>query len=240
VGVLLGVSVLAGSSAAPGAALPAVTGSGAVGSAPEVVTLGDSVPAGSACGCTPFPELYAKAIGAASENLAEPGATSQDIRDQLDDSTAADAVRRAKVVLVMAGANDLAVAFGDGDEAFAEPAAQVQRNVTVVVDDVHTLSPAASVLVFGYWNVVEDGDVAHDDYGNDGVAEAASATTACNAALSRAAAATGAIYVDTTSAFKGGSGEQNPTALLATDGDHPDAAGQRAIAAAAVAALPNG
>jgi lysophospholipase L1-like esterase len=240
VGVLLGVSVLAGCSAAPAAAPPAVTGSGALGSAADVVTLGDSVPAGTACDCTPFPELYAAAIGAASDNLAAPGATSQDIRDQLDSSAVARAVRRATVVLVMAGANDLAVAFDGGGDAFTEPAAQVQRNVTVVVDDVHTLSPAASVLVFGYWNVVEDGDVGHDDYGNNGVAEADSATAACNDALRRATVATGATYVDTTTAFKGGSGEQNPTALLAADGDHPNAAGQLAIAAAAVAALPYG
>lgn len=238
---LLAVLLLAGCAVAAPARTPsAVTGSGVFGAAPDVVTLGDSVPAGSACGCTPFPDLYARTVGATSDNLAVPGYTAQEVRDQLGDPKVAAALTPATVVLVMAGANDLATAFADGSGAYARPAAEVQQNVTAVVDRVHTLSPAASVLVFGYWNVVEDGDVGHTDYGDDGMAEAASATTACNDALRRAAAAGGAIFVDTMPAFKGDSGERDPTGLLAADGDHPDAAGHRAIAAAASAALPNG
>jgi acyl-CoA thioesterase-1 len=198
-----------------------------------VVTFGDSVPAGTACGCTPFPDLYASRIGATSDNLSEPGFTSQDVRQQLETAKAEAAVRAANVVLVMAGANDLAPAFDTGDGSYAGPAAQVEQNVSAVVAAVHTLRPAAAVLVFGYWNVVEDGDVGRADYGDDGVAEAATATRYCNDAL-RAAAA-GARYVDTTAAFKG-----DPTGLLAADGDHPNAAGHRAIASVAYAVLPKG
>ena len=122
--------------------------------------------------------------------------------------------------------------------AYAGPTEQVRQNVTAVVADVHALQPAAAVLIFGYWNVVEDGDVGRKDYGDDGVAEAAAATKDCNDALRKAAA--GAVYVDTTTAVKGDSGEEDPTGLLAADGDHPNAAGHAAIAAAAYAALPHG
>ena len=42
------------------------------------------------------------------------------------------------------------------------------------------------------------------------------------------------------SAFKGDDRDQDPTALLAPDGDHPNAAGHQAIADALYAALPSG
>lgn len=226
------VLVLAGCTA-PGHGTPAPDGS-----APAVVTFGDSVPAGTACGCTPFPDIYAGLLGATSDNLAESGFTSLDVRQQLATPQAAAAVRTASVVLVMAGANDLAAAFDAGSGAYAEPAAQVRQNVTAVVAAVHALRPSASVLIFGYWNVVEDGDVGHADYGDDGVTEAVTATRYCNDALRQAA--TGATYVDTTTAFKGEAGEADPTGLLAADGDHPNAAGHEAIAEAAYAALPKG
>jgi len=232
------VLVLAGCAAPGPAAAPAPSRSVAREPAPRVVTFGDSVPAGTACGCTPFPDLYASTIGATSDNLAVSGYTSLDVRNQLDTSQARAAVRSATVVLVMAGANDLAAAFDTDGGSYAEPAAQVQQNITAVVADVHALRPTATLLIFGYWNVVEDGDVGRADYGDGGVAEAAAATKYCNDALRKAAA--GAIYVDTTTAVKGDSGEDDPTGLLAGDGDHPNAAGHAAIAEAAYAALPNG
>ncbi|MEV6493830.1 SGNH/GDSL hydrolase family protein [Actinoplanes sp. NPDC051633] len=210
--------------------------------AARVVTVGDSVPAGTACDCEPFPDLYARRIGAGSDNLAQPGFTSADVRDQLLNQVGAAparaAVAAADVVLVMAGANDVAAVFDAGGGSYTAVADTVRRNVIAAVDTVHRLRPSASVLIFGYWNVVEDGDVGRADYGDDGVAEAASATEACNDALARAAASTGAVYVDTAAAFKGDSGERDPTALLTPDGDHPDAAGHAALAAAAYAALP--
>lgn len=209
-----------------------------VASAPRVVTLGDSVPAGTACGCTPFPDLYADRVGAASDNLATPGSTSLDVRRELGTARAQAAVSAATVVLVMVGANDVAAVFDDGGGSYTAVADAVQRNVTAIVTAVHRLRPSAPVLVFGYWNVVEDGDVGRADYGDDGVAEAAQATAAGNQALHRAATATGAGYVDTTATFKGGTGAEDPTALLTPDGDHPNATGHEALAAAAYAALP--
>ena len=210
---------------------------------PTVVAFGDSVPAGTACGCRPFPVLYARLLApdGHSVNLAKSGYTSADVRSQLATPVARAAVRTADVLIVMIGANDIgdALGAGRGNTAYAKVADQVQRNVTAIVTTIRALRPAP-VLVIGYWNVAEDGDVGLADYGADGLADAISATTYVDDALVRAAAATGARYVDTTTAFKGGSGEEDPTDLLAPDGDHPNANGHRAIAAAAYAAQPTG
>jgi acyl-CoA thioesterase-1 len=213
------------------------------GATPVVVTFGDSVPAGTACNCAPFPDLYAHLLSpdAASVNLARPGCTSQDVRQQLATPPAEAAVHTADIVLVMAGANDLGEAFDSGAGSYAGPAAQVEQNLAAVVSGIHALRGAGvHVLVFGYWDVVEDGDVGRSDYGEDGLAEAHSATTYANDAIRAAAAASGAKYVDTTAVFKGDTGERNPTALLASDGDHPNAAGHEAIAEAAYTVLPAG
>jgi acyl-CoA thioesterase-1 len=222
---VVGALLLGGCATPPPASAPPVT----------VVTFGDSVPAGTACHCTPFPDLYARMVSPAadSENLSEAGATSADVRRTLSGAHARDAVRRATVVLVMAGANDVAAALDD-DDPYAAPVAQVGRNMTAVLRSVHDLRPGVPVLVIGYWNVVEDGVAAGND--DSRRAAAGAATAACDHALREAAAATGATYVDTLPVFKGGTGTGDPTALLAADGDHPNAAGHEAIASAAYAA----
>jgi lysophospholipase L1-like esterase len=61
-------------------------------------------------------------------------------------------------------------------------------------------------------------------------------TRAANDQIATAARAEGAGYVDLYTAFKGERAERNPTTLLATDGDHPNAAGHRVIAAALLSA----
>ncbi|BEL04083.1 hypothetical protein Q0Z83_022740 [Actinoplanes sichuanensis] len=194
---------------------------------PVVVTLGDSVPAGTACACTPFPDLYANLLSprAASINLAQPGFETTDVQQQVGaDDIRAD-IRSASVVVVMAGANDMASAFDDHDD-YPATARVVESTVTSIVDTVRREhgSPV-DVLVLGYWNVVEDGEVGLSTYGPDGLAEAKQATRYCNDALRRAAEHSGATYLDTSVAFA-----DDPTGLLAPDGDHPNAAGHEAIA----------
>jgi acyl-CoA thioesterase I len=212
---------------------------------PVVVTLGDSVPAGTACDCDPFPDLYARLVSpaAVSVNLAQPGDTSADVRDEVGaDDIRAD-LRRATIVLIMAGANDLAAAFDDerDDEAYETSAAQVEANVAATVDTIlHVHSTPVTVLVLGYWNVVKDGSAGLAAYGAAGLASAHGATRYCNLALQRAAEQAGARYVPTTAAFRGEHRTLDPTGLLASDGDHPNADGQEAIAEAVYAAFPTG
>ena len=212
---------------------------------PVVVTLGDSVPAGTACGCDPFPDRYARLVSpvAVSVNLAQPGDTSADVRDEVGDEDVRAEIRRATVVLIMAGANDLAVAFVDGpdDAAYQASAGRVEANVAATVDTVVRVHGApVTVLVLGYWNVVKDGAVGLAAYGATGLASAHAATRYCDLALQRAARQSGARYVPTTATFRGAHRTLDPTGLLAPDGDHPNADGQQAIAEAVYAALPTG
>jgi acyl-CoA thioesterase I len=212
---------------------------------PVVVTLGDSVPAGTACDCDPFPDRYARLVSpaAVSVNLAQPGDTSADVRNEVGDKDVRADLRRATIVLIMAGANDLAEAFDDSrdDEDYQASADQVEANVAAIVDTVVQVhSTPVTVLVLGYWNVVKDGSVGLAAYGAAGLASAHAATRYCNLALQRAAKQSGAHYVPTTAAFRGDHRMLDPTGLLAGDGDHPNADGQEAIAEAVYAALPTG
>jgi lysophospholipase L1-like esterase len=88
--------------------------------------------------------------------------------------------------------------------------------------------------------VVKDGAVGLAEYGAAGLASAEAATRYCNRALREAAQRSGARYVPTTPVFKGTDRDQDPTNLLAADGDHPNAAGHQAIAGAIYAAAPAG
>jgi lysophospholipase L1-like esterase len=200
-----------------------------------VVTLGDSVPAGTACDCTPFPDLYAHMLHpeARSVNLAQPGYTASDVQGQLTDAGVRTDLRDAAVVLVMVGANDLADAFDNSRDAAAyqAAAATVQADVAAIVTTVIQIhATPVTVLVLGYWNVVKDGSVGLAEYGADGLKSAEQATRDCNQALRRAAQQSGARYVTTTPVFKGTDRQEDPTDLLAADGDHPNAAGHQAIA----------
>ncbi|HWS34088.1 MAG TPA: SGNH/GDSL hydrolase family protein [Actinoplanes sp.] len=198
------------------------------GRSPVVVTLGDSVPAGTNCGCTPFPDLFAGQLTppGTSINRAEPGYTTADVQDQISAAGVRADLRRAATVIVMAGANDMAATFDDRDD-YAATAQRIGATMTAIINRVraeHGTAPV-DIVVLGYWNVVSDGTVGLSRYGADGLAEARRATAYCNDALRRAADRAGARYLDTSVVFR-----DDPTALLAPDGDHPDAAGHRAIA----------
>lgn len=192
-----------------------------------VVTLGDSVAAGAACGCTPFPALYARAQHATDVTRATGGATATDVRAALP-AERADLSSAAEVV-IMIGANDMADVFGHPSR-YTAVADGVQDDVTATITTIEQLH-RIPVVVLGYWNVVQDGRVGAAAYGADGMRDAARATDLVNHALQAAATRTGATYVPTAPAFHGDDGSHDPTGLLAPDGDHPDAAGHEAIAA---------
>lgn len=210
--------------------------------AASVVGLGDSVPAGAACDCTDFVRLLAtelaarRHVPAESTNLAVDGLTSAGLLAQLDQPGTAWALGSANLAVVTIGAND----FDSGQVAESSCAdvscyraqlSQLGQNLRAILTRVHAGLPAGSpVLVTGYWNVFLDGRVG-DAHGSAYVANSDSLTRAVNRTIAGAAAATGAQYVDLYAPFKG-TGTRDDTALLAADGDHPDAAGHRLIAAA--------
>lgn len=210
-----------------------------------VVALGDSVTAGSACDCTPFPELYAAALTARgpakvqAANLGQSGLTTTGLVDQLGGRSTRQTLSDAARVVVTIGANDLLPlierrAASGCDASCSQPAVdRMGEGLARALARVRSDDPALQqLLVTTYWNVFEDGDVA-DALRGPGFADWSDGVTkAANAAICRDAAAASATCVDLYTPFVGTDGQRNPTSLLADDGDHPNAAGHAVVAAA--------
>lgn len=216
----------------------------------RLVGLGDSVMAGTACDCDGIAQGIADGLAERDDravdydNLGQSGDTTTDLLDELGSDDVRAAVRKADVVVLVIGANDLG-ALQDQDEpescdddcyrplvtAMADRLAEVLQ----VVDQL--TSGRATVLVDGYWNVFEDGEQATSVQGAGQVVWSRSVTREANTAIAATAAAAGATYVDLAAAFTAAAGS-DPTGLLADDGDHPNAAGVAVIVRANLTALP--
>ena|GEM_PF-436760 len=229
---------------------PAPTATTARG--PVVVGFGNSVPSGTACNCTNFVSAYAAMVGAATgtkatvDNDAVSGSTSADVVNLLTKASVQNQLKAATTVLIMTGANDFNDAFDQvslgapADATYAPVATAVQDNVVTIINKIHSLNPGAHVVVLDYWASMEDGEVAAKDYDATAMAASLACTTYTNDALAAAAKEANATYVSTLTAFKGPSGTNDDTNLLAPDGDHPNAAGHQLIARTISAVLPNG
>jgi lysophospholipase L1-like esterase len=212
-----------------------------------VVGLGDSVPAGCACDCKDYVSLLARRLGTdvTSTNLAVPGQTTSGLLDQLSSAQVRTVLARADVVVVTIGANDVegtdpsdCESADDGPQCYSENLATLTGNLDRVASAVASLTtrPGARVLLTGYWNVFLDGSAAQARGAQyEKVADAV--TREVNSRISSAARAHGADYVDLFTPFRGADGSKDCTALLAQDGDHPDAAGHALIARTLLAAL---
>ena len=207
-----------------------------------VVGLGDSVTAGTACGCTDFVTLYAAMLGARSGHSVRPvnlgvgGLTTSSLGAQLATPTATASLSSADVVVVTIGANDLSPLIGQwqrggcGTACMDKASKAAGAGLAAALARVRRVTPTHTrVLVTTYWNVFEDGDVADADYGPGFATWSDEVTRSANAAIRTAATAAGDQVVDLYAPFEG-AGDRNPTALLADDGDHPNAAGHRLIA----------
>lgn len=207
-----------------------------------VVALGDSVPAGAACLCRPYPALVGRALGpdVRTVNLARNGQTTAGLLAQLDEPQTRARVRGAGAVLLTVGANDFDETIAD-DERCTDPRdcvatelAELSPSLQRVLGRLHALlAPATPVVVTGYWNVFRDGAVAAA-HGPGYVASSTALTRLVDQELAAAAEAGGAHFVDVAAAF---ASSGDVTRLLATDGDHPNARGHRVIAGAVVPVL---
>ncbi|HEX8972223.1 SGNH/GDSL hydrolase family protein [Oryzihumus sp.] len=215
----------------------------------RVVGIGDSVTAGTACDCTDFVRLYAQGLTshgtpATASNLGVGGMTAAGLLDAVRrPGPLRDGVAGADVLLVTIGANDLMPQLqqwahgGCPASCWAPSVRRVADTVAELVRTARQLrgAPGERVLVTGYWNVFDDGDEAAAARGTAYLAWSDGLSRALNVALCDAARGNGATCVDLYTPFKG-DGSRNPTPLLASDGDHPNAAGHRLIAGALLAA----
>lgn len=214
----------------------------------SIVALGDSVPAGSGCGCTPYPELTGTELSSPPDtvsvaNDAVGGYTTGDVLDQLrNDPPVIDRVRASDVVELEVGANDVGYSSSCGTSvACYQPTLPgVQKNLAAIVARVHELRQGQPLLVvlLDYWSVWLGGQYATAQ-GEAYVAAAAEVTDQVNAVIRTTASATSSAYVDLRTAFKGPDHAYDETHYLAPDGDHPNAAGHQQIAAATVAQIQN-
>ena len=216
-----------------------------------VVGLGDSVTSGAACNCTPFVQTYAAALArrdgspVRAVNLGHGGDTTVELLALLKGNAAARRdLAQASVVVVTIGANDLVPLIGRWtaggcDDACVQPAVVTMGNgLAAALHEIRSQAPRARLLVTDYWNVFEDGDVADAKRGPGFATWSDEVTGSANMAICARAAAAGATCVDLYEPFEGEDGTRNPSALLADDGDHPNAAGHGLIAATLLHATP--
>lgn len=219
----------------------------------SVVALGDSVTSGSNCNCSAFPQMYGDLLHARTgvpvtvDNLGVGGLDSAGLLQQLDqgNSPTEQATTTANVVLLTIGAND----FGDhhddvtsgqcNTDCVADEFEHLTVNLARILNRIHVLRDnlPTTILMTGYWNVFEDGDVAKRQYPASGRIASDQLTVRTNNAIAAAARADDATYVDIYTPFEDDTADV--TALLASDGDHPNAAGHALIARILLDATPN-
>jgi lysophospholipase L1-like esterase len=206
----------------------------------SVVALGDSVPRGTNCDCTPYPSLSAdglmansgQAVKATNDSVA--GFTTSNVLRQLDTNTdVIDHVRTADAVEVEIGANDVAYrsSCGTALDCYAPKIPTIEKNLAAIVSRVHDLTSGHEVLVvlLDYWSVWLGGQYAAAK-GEAYVNAAANVTAEVNEVIKSTASETRSAYVDLRAAFKGPNYAYDETHYLSNDGDHPNAAGHQQIA----------
>lgn len=225
---------------APGVA-PALAGLPAA-AAPELkaVGLGDSVPEGGHCDCTPYVERSAQAVGdtqgraVSTVNWATSGYDSADLARQLNWPGVRRRLAVTELTIVQVGANDfdesrVAACRDSIDACFGDDLRSLRANLTDSLATIDRLqrNARAEVLAVGYWNVVRDGAVGRAK-GADYVVGSERLTRRVNAVIAAAARDAGVHYIDSYTAFKGDGG-RDCTGLLAPDGDHPNSLGHETL-----------
>lgn len=224
---------------------PGVT-EGTVAPSPlTVVALGDSVPAASVCNCTGYVEQLTAMLQRTTHrpgvvhNDAVGGWTTSDVEQDLQaPGTRAD-LAQADLVVIEVGANDFDLSRVDDpaclpaatSPCWSQTIANLRAGLSRIISTIKGLDqrPLLRIAVAGYWNVTVDGAVGRQR-GEDFVTGSDNLTRLVNQAIDDVAVQGGALYIDAYAALKGVNGDQDPTASLAADGDHPNAQGHQLLA----------
>ena len=215
----------------------------------SVVALGDSVPRGTNCNCTPYPPLTASGLATSTgqpvtaTNDSVGGYTSSNVLHQLSsDANVIDHTRAADAVEIEIGANDVAYssACGTSVDCYTPKLPTIETNLDAIVSRVHQLTSGHKVLVvlLDYWSIWLGGQYAAA-HGDAYVAAAKTMTEKVDSIIKSTATKTGSAYVDLRTAFKGPSYAYDESHYLSNDGDHPNAAGHQQIASATQAVIEN-
>lgn len=217
----------------------------------RLLGLGDSVTAGTDCACTDYVTGLGRLLAdrdsrpVTVDNLGAPGATTSDLLVALStDRALQQAVSRADVVVVTLGANDLTDSLdawrrGDCSVGCYQPGVDaMSERLTQAVSAIRKLrsGPPAQILLTTYWNVFPDGQVAERAESDGYLPWSDQITRAANQAIRSSADRTGAACVDLYGPFRSHPGD-DPTDLLADDGDHPNPAGTALISQQVLAAV---
>jgi len=177
-----------------------------------IVALGDSLPHGSNCDCTPYPDLTGVDLSARPErtvtvtNDAVGGYTTADVLAKLQsNSSVIDQVRSSDVVEIEIGANDLpySATCGRSVTCYEPTVLVVEKNLATIVARVHELTTGHQVLVvlLDYWTVWLGGQYAAAQ-GDTYVAAATEVPDQVNTVIKSTASMTNSAYVDLRAAFK--------------------------------------
>ncbi len=177
-------------------------------------------------------------------NDAVAGYTTSNVLKQLgSDRSVIDHVRQAKVVEINVGANDVpynANSCGTSVDCYVPLVSSMQKNLAAIVSRVHELASGHDVLLvlLDYWSIWLGGTYARE-HGHAYVSAARKMTAEVDAAVKTRATQSGSAYVSERRAFKGPSFGYVESHYLASDGEHPNAAGHEAIATATEAVIEN-
>jgi acyl-CoA thioesterase I len=217
--------------------LAVMPASATVGDLKEVTRLtavGDSVPYGTECKCIPYPRLTAADISHVARhsvkqmNDSVPGYTSEDVMDQLENNRAVMfQVAVSQAVLVEVGANDVhhSATCKTNVACYDRRLPRLQHNLSAIANRVDRLTGGrVTLIMLDYWNVWLGGKYAAEQ-GQAYVDASHQVTASVSDLIRRVAQAHGGYWIDLRTAFRGPNDSYDETHLLASDGDHPNAAG---------------
>ena len=203
---LVGLAAACGGSSSNSTSASSSAATSTTSRAWSIIALGDSVPSGYNCKCTPYPQLSANGLtynersDCDGNDDAVAGYTTADVLKQLNSDSPIFPPPRINV-----GANDVPYknSCGTSVACYAPLVAPMQKNLEAIVSRVHGLTSGHKVLVvlLDYWSIWLGCTYARNK-GNAYIRAAREMTDQVDAAIKTTATQSGSAYVDERAAFE--------------------------------------